>query len=219
VDLPVPVPAGDLLGELRRKRLLVPASQIDCGMDLVTSGHAGLDRVSAGGFPRGGIVEVLLPTSGGGAILYAFLAATTARQEIAALVDPADGFDVTSAQAAGVALDRLLWVRARSRKEALRAAETILEAGGFAAVVLDMRPPSPRCKKGSQIPSSAWMRLRRLASASRAVLLVLSGTPETGTFASLSVRVHRGAARFHGAGERWLGGVDLSFELRKKKYG
>lgn len=212
---PPSVLAVDLLDELRRKRLLLPASQIDRGVDLVSSGHAGLDRVCSGGFPRGTIVEVLTPASGCGQILYSFLSAGTARGESMALVDPADGFDVTSAHAASVALERLLWVRARNRKEALRAAEMILDAGGFGAVVLDLLTRS----KGGCVPSAAWMRLRRLASASRAVLLVLSATPQAGTFASLSVRVRRGRARFQGTGERWLGGVDLSFEIRKKKYG
>jgi len=39
------------------------------------------------------------------------LAAATARGELVALVDALDMLDVASAEAAGVQLDRLLWVR------------------------------------------------------------------------------------------------------------
>jgi hypothetical protein len=215
VDRPATVSAGDLLDELRRKRLLTPASQIDGETVLVSSGHVKLDRVCGGGLPKGCIVEIVAPSCGGGTILYSFLAATTARGELCALLDPADGFDVSSAHAAGVGLDRLLWVRARGRKEALQAAELILDAGGFQAVVLDLLSRKSR----TAIPPAAWMRLRRLASISQAVVLVLSQTAETGTFATLSVQVQRGRARFRGAKERWLEGIDLSFELRRKKYG
>jgi hypothetical protein len=209
-----PVSAADLLEELRRRRLVSPASQMLTRVERVTSGLASLDAVCGGGFPRGRIVEVLLPVSGAGTILYSFLAAATGRGEVAAVVDPADGFEVASALEAGVALERLLWVRARSKKEALRAAELILEAGGFGAVVLD---DMTRERKRPAVPSSAWMRLKKLAAASGAVLLVLSRSAQAGTFSSLSVRVQRGRARFSGKGERWLEGIDLSFELLRMK--
>ena len=63
------------------------------------------------------------------------------------------------------------------------------------------------------------MRIKKLAGASGAVVLVISTAPRVGTFASLAVSVHRRRARWRGRNsrERWLEGVELSFDLRRKK--
>ena len=45
------------------------------------------------------------------AMAVAMLAAATGRGELVAVVDALDAFDVESAAAAGVDLDRLLWIR------------------------------------------------------------------------------------------------------------
>jgi hypothetical protein len=72
-----------------------------------------------GGFPRGGLSEIAgPPSSGRTSLALALLAAATARGEVAALVDAADAFDPPSAEAAGVALARLLWVRPPGLTEA-----------------------------------------------------------------------------------------------------
>jgi len=52
------------------------------------------------------------------------------------MVDAADAFDPRSAHAAGVDLPRLLWVRPRGFLGGLQAADRVLDAGGFALVVL-----------------------------------------------------------------------------------
>ena len=72
----------------------------------------GLDRQLGGGFPRGQLSELIGQRSAGRTtLLLHTLAAATARGELVALVDALDMFDVASAVAAGVDLDRLLWVR------------------------------------------------------------------------------------------------------------
>ena len=56
-------------------------------------------------------------------------------------LDPADALDPLSVRAAGVDLSRLLWIRPTGRdalKQALQAADMVLDAGGFAALVLDL---------------------------------------------------------------------------------
>jgi len=90
------LPAPDLLPE----QLVIP------------TGAAALDERLHGGVPRGQISEIVGPRSSGRtSLLVAMLAGATARGEMAALVDPLDMFDVASAAAGGVDLERLLWIR------------------------------------------------------------------------------------------------------------
>ena len=218
-DLPQVVAAQDLLLELKRRRFVIPASQIQREINLVASGLDELDEVCKGGLPRGGITEFQVPFGGSATVLYSLLAAATKRQETTALIDPGDGFDMASATSMGVDLKRLLWVRARDIKEALRAAELILDAGGFGLVVLDLSFIEKRINK--VLPAAAWLRIKKRASLCGALAVVFSATKTVGTFASLSVEVRQGRARWGGklAKERWLDGVDLFFELKRKRYG
>lgn len=214
------VSPGDILEEVKRRGLVVPASALETSAEQepVSSGIDELDRACGGGLVRGGLVEVTAPSCGGATVLYALLAASSARGELCALVDPDDGFDVRSARDAGVALERLLWVRAPDRNGALRAAELILDAGGFRTVVVDLGLRRPGSRPA---PAAAWLRLRRRAARGtrRPLLVVLSGGCETGTFASLAVDVARRRARFGGrpGGQRWLEAIELSFTLRKRR--
>jgi hypothetical protein len=71
-----------------------------------------VDACLRGGLPRGHLSELSGPCSSGRmTLLLQFMAAATQRGEIVALVDTCDRLDVASAAAAGVDLDRLLWVR------------------------------------------------------------------------------------------------------------
>src|SRR5262245_49673079 len=71
-----------------------------------------LDAQLGGGFPRGQLSELVgARSSGRTSMLLRMMAAATARGELVALVDALDTLDVSSAAAAGVDLDRLLWIR------------------------------------------------------------------------------------------------------------
>ena len=71
-----------------------------------------VDACLRGGLPRGQLSELTGACSSGRmTLLLQLIAATTRRGEIAALVDTQDRLDVASAAAAGVDLDRLLWIR------------------------------------------------------------------------------------------------------------
>jgi hypothetical protein len=97
-----------------------------------------IDDLLDGGLPRGRVSELVGPQSSGKtSLLIAFLAAATQRSEVTAYVDLADSLHPQSFAAAGVDLERLLWVRPPSLKDAVRCTEIILQAGGFAAVALD----------------------------------------------------------------------------------
>ena len=78
---------------------------------MVSSGVPAIDSLT-GGLPRGCLTEICGPASSGRTtILLAALAAATRRGEFCVVVDASDALDPQSATAAGVELDRLLWVR------------------------------------------------------------------------------------------------------------
>src|ERR1700675_670940 len=78
---------------------------------MASSGIAEMDALT-GGLPRGCLTEICGPASSGRTtVLLAALAAATRRGEFCAVVDASDALDPQSAAAAGVELDRLLWVR------------------------------------------------------------------------------------------------------------
>src|ERR1700728_914573 len=79
--------------------------------EMVSSGIAAMDGLT-GGLPRGCLTEICGPASSGRTtLLLAALAAATRRGECCVLVDASDALDPQSAAAAGIELDRLLWVR------------------------------------------------------------------------------------------------------------
>src|SRR5207245_7335383 len=106
-----------------------------------------LDAYLGGGFPRGQLSELVGPRSSGRtSLLQQMLAAATARGELVALIDALDMLDVASAAAAGIHLDRLLWIRGtvishpglcrdanqRALEQAITALTLVLQAGNFA---------------------------------------------------------------------------------------
>src|SRR5262252_8302979 len=81
-------------------------------LEYASTGHAALDARLSGGVPRGQVSELVGPRSTGRTMLMLqAIAAATRRGELVALVDALDMFDVESAAACGVDLDRLLWIR------------------------------------------------------------------------------------------------------------
>ena len=92
---------------------ITPASRLDIrpAPEMVSSGVPAIDALT-GGLPRGCLTEICGPASSGRTtVLLAALAASTRRGEFCAVVDASDALDPHSAVAAGVELDRLLWVR------------------------------------------------------------------------------------------------------------
>src|SRR5215471_4558236 len=78
----------------------------------------GVKRVSRGGeepalsLPRGCLTEIYgTASSGRTSVMLAALAAATGRGEYCAVIDSSDTLDPHSLAAAGIDLDRLLWVR------------------------------------------------------------------------------------------------------------
>src|SRR2546421_7311429 len=94
------------------RTLTRPESGLRPDLDYASTGHAGLDARLSGGIPRGQVSELVGPRSSGRtALMLQMVAAATRRGELVAFVDALDMFDVESAAAAGVDLDRGLWIR------------------------------------------------------------------------------------------------------------
>jgi hypothetical protein len=92
---------------------VTPASWLEIrpAPGMVPSGIPAIDALT-GGLPRGCLTEICGPASSGRTtFLLAALAAATRRGEFCTLIDASDALDPHSAASAGVALDRLLWVR------------------------------------------------------------------------------------------------------------
>src|SRR5271169_856891 len=92
---------------------VTPASRLEIrpAPEMVSSGIPAIDALT-GGLPRGCLTEICGPVSSGRTtFLLAALAAATRRGEFCTIVDASDTLDPHSAASAGVALDRLLWVR------------------------------------------------------------------------------------------------------------
>jgi hypothetical protein len=159
----------------------------------LATGVPEVDRLLGGGFPRGRLSELCgAVSSGRTSLALALLARTTREGRFCAVVDAADGFDPRAAETAGVALERVLWARAPGLRPALRAAERLLEAEGFALVLLDCAAP------GLAAPDASWKRLARAASSSSAALLLLSLTRAAGSAAEVALEMRALQARFTG---------------------
>jgi len=157
-----------------------------------------VDRL-AGGLPRGCLTEICGPASSGRtSLMLAALAQATGRAEICAVVDASDAFEPWAAAAAGVALERLLWVRCGGNAEhALKAVDLLVQGGGFGLVVMDLAD-TPEIS-ARRISMTSWFRLRRAVEHTPTILLVLEQQPHAKTCASLLLQMRREKAAWSGA--------------------
>src|ERR671927_369812 len=95
----------------------------------------------------------------------------TGVEEICAIVDCDDTFDLASAAHAGVDLKRTLWVRCgHSLERAFKAVDLILHAGGFGLIVLNLcNVPAKTLRR---VISSWWFRFRRAIEDTPTALIV-----------------------------------------------
>jgi hypothetical protein len=170
--------------------------------ETASTGIAGVDALLGGGMPVGAICEVNGPESSGRTTLVlSFLAQRTAAGQVCAWVDADDAFDPESAAANGVNLRQLLWVRCRKAggpaqakqaakpwtqlDQALRATDLLLQACGFAAIVLDLGGTA--AEHARRIPLATWFRFRQAADHARTSLVVvaLAGCAQSSAAAGL----------------------------------
>jgi recombination protein RecA len=168
-------------------------------VETVLTGIPEIDAL-AGGFPRGALTEICgPPCSGRTTVLLSALASRTAEAEVCALIDARDSFDPRSAEAAGVELRQLLWVRCRGLEQSLRAADLVIQGGGFGFIALDLSDVAPETVR--HVPLNAWFRFRRAVEDTSTVLLVLEQESNAKTCASLVLRMSLKAAKWSSPGE------------------
>src|SRR5437588_11478285 len=183
------------------------------------------------GVPRGCLSEITGPVSSGTTSLLLALAASATRHgECCALVDAGNAFDPASAQAQGVELARLLWVRCAAGSElnaiaqALKAAEMLLETGGFGLVAMDMAGFSPRAVR--RIPLATWFRFRRAVENTATALVALSEEPTAANSPALVLRLKRKVARWQQSAKNeaasshtWLlSGMEVEVEVVRAQH-
>jgi recombination protein RecA len=166
--------------------------------EVCSTGVDAVDGLLGGGLPVGAISELTGPTSSGRTSLaLKFMAHRTQEGQVCAWVDGCDALDPESAAANGVGLKQLLWVRCgvtagtvteRKRSsggacgqrkrwpwtrldQALRATDLLLQAGGFAAIVLDLGDTAP--EQANRIPAATWFRYRQAVERAQSCLVVL----------------------------------------------
>lgn len=157
----------------------------------LTTGLAGLDAALHGGLPGGKLVEVIGQTGKMSLTLRA-LAGATRRGELVAFIDAADALDPRAAEQLGVELARLLWVRVKSGKDALKALDLLLGAGGFGLIVVylaGVTGPAAALTRTEQV----WPRLSQRSEKSGSTVLVIADRPVAGSFAAVTLSCEEGA--------------------------
>jgi hypothetical protein len=203
------------------------------------TGVPSLDARLGGGVPRGQVSEIAGPRSSGRcSLLVSMIAAATARGELVALIDALDMFDPESAAAAGVDLERLLWIRGhvvvnpglchdmnqRALEQAIRALALVLQAGNFGLVAFDAGEAPPLALK--RLPFTTWLRLQRMVEGTQTMCVLVGGQPLARSAAGVTVILGQagragqagqaGQARF---GERLFKGLLIDTRVMRARVG
>lgn len=173
----------------RRLDATVARAGKETAVSLVSTGVTAIDQTLGGGWRRGEVSELVgAASTGRSSVLFATLAAATARGELAALVDAFDRADPIGAAGTGLDLSHLLWVRGPALTptareslvgpailRAVRACDLIIRAGGFGVVALDLAGVRPRALR--DLAASTWMRLAHANAGQPAVCLLVGDQP------------------------------------------
>jgi len=106
---------------------------------VIPTGSLGLDiALGIGGVPRGRVVEIFGPESGGKTTLALHIVAEAQKQNgIAAFIDAEHALDVAYAKKIGVMTDDLLIAQPDTGEQALEIAETLVRSGALDILVVD----------------------------------------------------------------------------------
>jgi len=200
---------------LGSKDVLVPVS-------VIPSGCLSIDAaLGVGGFPRGRVIEIYGPESGGKTTMTLHVIAEA--QKLggqAAFIDAEHALDPVYARKLGVDVDNLLVSQPDHGEQALEIAETLIRSGGVDVVVVDsvaaLVPKAelegemgdPQMGLQARLMSQALRKLTAIVSKSKTCLIfinqirekigVMFGNPETTTggralkfYASMRVDIRR----------------------------
>src|SRR5215469_9817008 len=148
------------------------------------------------GIPLGALTQIHAPlslSSGKTALLVSLMAQLTRREQFCALVDAGDCFDPESAEAAGVNLARVLWVRCSMKQrlkpleQAFKAADILLQNGGFGLIAVDIGNVEEKLVR--KIPLTTWFRFARVVERMPAALVFLMTYPAAQSCAGLTLHL------------------------------
>jgi hypothetical protein len=189
-------------------------------------GIAAIDSLLSGGLPVGAISEITGPsTSGRTSLALSFIAQRTSEGKVCAWVDASDSLDPQSAAANGVSLRQLLWVRCTSAAErtkgkpwsrldqTMHATDLVLQAGGFAAIVLDLGDIPEEF--GRRIPLATWYRFRQAADQARSCLVVVGNAVYAQSSAAVALKCLPRPAR--DASRTLLDGCAFDVQLKRQR--
>lgn len=179
--------------------------------DVAPTGVPHIDGALGGGLSRGHLSEIIgSRSSGRTSVICRVLAAATERGEAVALIDTCDRFDPASAEAAGVDLSRLLWIRdTGDAARALKAMNLVLQAGGFGIVAFDLADVHASAVR--QFPYTTWMRIARVIEGSQTAAVVVGAERIARSPGGVTIALDAPATGPRG---HWSGAADRARLLR-----
>ena len=193
------------------------------GSGVISSGSLSVDlALGVGGFPRGRVVEVYGPESGGKTTLALHVVAEAQRAGgVAAFVDAEHALDPVYAAALGVDVDELLVSQPDTGEQALEIVELLVRSGAVDVVVVDsVAALVPRAEiEGEMGDSHVGLQARLMSQALRKLTGVLS---KSGTTAIFINQIREKIGVLYGNPETTPGGRALKFyasvrvEVRRK---
>ena len=119
-------------------------------------------------------------------------------RECCVFVDTNGRFDLMSAEAAGIDLSRVLWVRCANRykklnavEQAFKAADILVHHGGFKLIVVDLSGVAERLIR--RVPLTTWHRFSRAAERTSTTLVFLTSIPVAQSCANLALKIKSSA--------------------------
>jgi recombination protein RecA len=178
----------------------------------ISTGIPAIDKLTAGGIPRGTLTEICgTESTGRTALVFALLRHATQCGECCAWIDAEGSFDPASAVEAGVELERVLWVNCGGNAQhALKATDLLIQAGGFGLVVLDMADTPDAISR--RIPLASWFRLRHAAERTGAALVAIERQINARSCSTLQIEMRRKRPVWIG---KLLRGIAAQAESRK----
>jgi hypothetical protein len=182
------------------------------GREHLSTGIPAIDKLTAGGIPRGTLTEICgTESTGRTSLVFALLGQATQRGECCAWIDAAGAFDPASAIEAGVMLERVLWVNCGGNAQnALKSTDLLIQAGGFGLVVLDLADTADATAR--RIPLASWFRLRHAAERTGAALVAVEQQINARSCSTLQIEMRQRKPLWIG---KLLRGIAVQAESRK----
>lgn len=179
---------------------------------VIPTGSLGLDlALGIGGVPRGRVVEIYGPESGGKTTLALHIVAQAQKQNgLAAFIDAEHALDVGYAKKIGVNTDDLLISQPDTGEQALEIAETLVRSGALDVLVVDsVAALVPKAElEGEMGDAQMGLQARLMSQALRKLTGSISKSKTTVIFIN-QLRMKIGV--FFGSPETTTGGNALKF--------